>query len=288
MKYDLTGIYWIKNEAPYLSEYLEFHLLQGFEHFIFYDNDSTDKTEEILKPYIEEGLVELRKYPLNINIAKNFWVMAHSIAEQRQISKWIHFHAIDERIFCPNGIKITEFLKNYEQFSGVCVAWKMFNSNGLLKKPRGLIIENYHETVHDEQYHIKTIIQPEKTIPHPPPNPHEFYYINNIAVDENFKHVVGPFHKNSAYTMQKIKNHHYVTLSKQEFEEKMNKGLLDHRHTENVRRNTAEAQWHYMHNPPDKNYLSNDKTLFSYTEIVKENIKKRYKYNQEILDYLNL
>ena len=30
--YDLTGIYWIKDEAPYLPEYIEFHLMQGFDH----------------------------------------------------------------------------------------------------------------------------------------------------------------------------------------------------------------------------------------------------------------
>ena len=288
MKYNLTAIYWIKNEAVYLPEYLEFHLLQGFEHFIFYDNESSDRTSEILEPYINQGLVELRKYPSGINIAKNFWVMAHSIAEQKQISKWIHFHAIDERIFCPNGDKITNFLKQYEQYAGVCVAWKMFNSSGFIKKPKGLIIENYYETVHDELNHIKTIIQPEKTIPHPPPNPHEFYYINNFAVDENYRHVLGPFHKSSPYTMEKIKNHHYVTLSRQEFDDKMNKGLLDHKHTENIRRDTADSQWNYMHNPPNKNYLAVDKTLFSFSEIVRENIKKRYNNNQEILNYINL
>ena len=50
---NLTGIYWIKNEARYLPEYMEFHMLQGFDHFIFYDNGSTDDSINIRQSIIE-------------------------------------------------------------------------------------------------------------------------------------------------------------------------------------------------------------------------------------------
>ena len=45
---NLTSIYWIKNEARYIPEYIEFHLLQGFDHFIFYDNESNDNLLEVI------------------------------------------------------------------------------------------------------------------------------------------------------------------------------------------------------------------------------------------------
>ena len=160
--YDLTGIYWIRNEGPYLPEYIEFHLLQGFDHFIFYDNDSTDRTEELMAPYVEEGLVELRKYPPELTFGgvmnpkglcdqmgcggKPRWVQNYCAHEQIQHSKWIHYHAIDERIFCPDGAKLPDRLKDYEEFPGVSVGWKLFNSNDHLTKPKGLVIENYYET----------------------------------------------------------------------------------------------------------------------------------------------
>ena len=39
----------MKNEGQYLEEWIEFHRLVGCEHFILYDNDSTDDTVEILQ-----------------------------------------------------------------------------------------------------------------------------------------------------------------------------------------------------------------------------------------------
>lgn len=46
-----------KNEAPYIEEWINFHHKQGVSHFIIYDNDSTDNFHEVLKPYIDSGLV---------------------------------------------------------------------------------------------------------------------------------------------------------------------------------------------------------------------------------------
>ena len=47
-----------KNEAPYIKEWIEFHKFVGFTKFYFYDNESEDNTVDILKPYIDSGLVE--------------------------------------------------------------------------------------------------------------------------------------------------------------------------------------------------------------------------------------
>ena len=38
----------MKNEKPYLKEWLEYHLMQGVEHFYLCDNDSTDGSKEYL------------------------------------------------------------------------------------------------------------------------------------------------------------------------------------------------------------------------------------------------
>lgn len=46
-----------KNEAPYIEEWINFHLKQGVSHFLIYDNESTDNLHTVLAPYIERGLV---------------------------------------------------------------------------------------------------------------------------------------------------------------------------------------------------------------------------------------
>ena len=62
-KYKLAVTAIIKNESRYLSEWIDYHLLVGIEHFYLYNNGSTDSTAEVLKPYIESGTVSLIDFP---------------------------------------------------------------------------------------------------------------------------------------------------------------------------------------------------------------------------------
>ena len=282
---ELTGIYWIKNEARYLPEYIEFHLLQGFDHFIFYDNASDDKTLEVLQPYMDEHLVEVRTYPPGID-RKNFWLMSQCIDEQKGKSKWIHFHAIDERLFSPTGAKVTEMLSYYDKpnIGGVSVNWQQLHSNGEEKRKDGLIIENF--TVgqnEDPHHHVKTIIRPERTLSNTPQNPHNFHFmIDNHAVDENFNIVVDAYNYNP-YTMEIFKNIHYATMSREEFETKYNKGVLDNPGAENIRREAFDSDWNYYHGHGNKDCQD----LLMYVEPVKSAIQKRFKNKPDLLEYIN-
>ena len=282
---NLTAIYWIKNEGPYLAEYIEFHLLQGFDYFIFYDNGSTDNTMDVLEPYIKENLVEVRTYPTDLQDSKNYWLMTRCIDEQKNKSQWVHFHAIDERIYCPDGRKIPELLRDYEEYGGLCVAWREFNSNGHIKKPEGLIIENYTAFFNDSKQHIKTIIQPLKTQGRRPPNPHCFYYDKNFAVDENKKRVDGSFNLRNPYTFELIKNHHYRTMSREEFEDKSNKGILDQAHQENIPRgsqDTLERAWNKY-----SKTAGQDVSMEKFVVPVRNAVKKRYSNNLDLLKTIN-
>jgi hypothetical protein len=281
----LTAAYWIKDEARYLPEYLEFHLLQGFDYFIFYDNKSTDNTKEVLASYIDEGLVELREYPPHITTRNNFWLMSHLIDELKGKTEWLHFHAIDERIFNPNGEPLPLILEQFNapEIAGVCVCWEQIHSGGLVNRKDGLIIENFRDAqIIDTMKHIKTIIKPDKTLSNTPDTPHNFYTIPNTnTVDENFNIVHGPFNHNN-YSMEKIKNLHYVTLSSEEFNNKMNKGVLDHAGMENNRRPNADHYWDFHHQGESKKIYDLD----SYIPIIKANLLKRFG-NTDLLQYIN-
>jgi hypothetical protein len=49
----------IRNEGPYLVEFINHHLHVGFEHFVFCDDKSQDNTDLVLQPYVEAGMVTL-------------------------------------------------------------------------------------------------------------------------------------------------------------------------------------------------------------------------------------
>lgn len=281
---NLTAIYWIKNEARYIPEYIEFHLLQGFDHFIFYDNKSNDNILTILEPYIKEELVEIRYYPENVTNRQNFWLMHHCINEQKNKTKWLHYHALDERLFSPTGKRVIDILNEYENYGGVSVAWEFFNSNGHITRPNGIITDNFTTSLSDNDCCIKTIIQPQFAID-TIGNPHNFKFVTGKhAVDENLNIVTTAWNPGH-YSFNKLKLHHYVTMSREEFDIKMDKGLLDHADTGNVRRSYAEQQWNLLHN---KNSSFKENTdLLKYSEIIKQNIMNRYQHKKELLKYIN-
>jgi glycosyltransferase involved in cell wall biosynthesis len=278
--YNLTGIYWIKNEGRYLPEYLEFHLMQGFDHFIFYDNGSTDGTREILEPYGD--LVELRTYPDGLNISKNSWVMDYCIQEQAFKTRWLHYHAIDERLISPTGKSLPEMLSEYENYGGVSVAWQLINSSGHIYRPEGLLMENYFDAAKDPMYHIKTIFQPHLALQHAG-HPHNFLYQPGLfSVTENHNAIYGAFSPDD-YTMNKLKLYHYITLSKEEFEVKMNKGVLDRVECQDSRRPDVDFQWSLAHDIP----IGRDESLFEWVEPTRAAILERYRHNPEILERIN-
>jgi hypothetical protein len=54
------------NAMHRILEWLEYHRYQGFDHFIVYDNDPEPHgpIKELVKPYVEKGLVSYRWFPL--------------------------------------------------------------------------------------------------------------------------------------------------------------------------------------------------------------------------------
>ncbi|MBR1421280.1 MAG: glycosyltransferase family 2 protein [Selenomonadaceae bacterium] len=55
----------VKNESPYIGEWLEYHHQIGVDKFYIYDNDSEDRAElqKILAPWIESNIVEYSEIP---------------------------------------------------------------------------------------------------------------------------------------------------------------------------------------------------------------------------------
>lgn len=284
--YKLTGIYWIRNEARYLPEYLEFHLLQGFDHFVFWQDGDTDNTAEILEPYINEGLVEYKIIPEYITQKKNFGIMSLCIEQYRDISKWIHFHAIDERLFNPAGLQLPAVLEEFDRpdISGIATNWIQLHSGGKEKMSSDLLINQF--TIgqsQDPMRHVKTLIRPDRINPYIIHTPHNFSPISGTRiVNEVFEDISGPFNYGN-YSTDKLRNFHYATLSKEEYETKMSKGVLDGINTTGYRRADADFYWEYYHNNGNVVYTD----LLKWGPQVREKIIDRFKKKESLLQYVN-
>ena len=63
MKYRISLCLIFKNEAPFLKEWLDYHLAIGIDHFYLYNNNSDDNYMVIVKPYVDKGIVTLIEWP---------------------------------------------------------------------------------------------------------------------------------------------------------------------------------------------------------------------------------
>lgn len=178
--YKLSVCAVVKNEAPYISEWLEFHRRQGVDFFILYDNNSTDGTWEILKSYIQTGYVQLYRWA---TAPVQFIAYNDALALYRNKTEWMAFLDVDEFLYSPTGEKVSELLGKYGDAAAIAVHWVLYGSNGHLKKENGRVIERFTRRAPLPDRHTKAIVQPNKTLK-VGPNPHHFIVRGN-TVDEH-------------------------------------------------------------------------------------------------------
>lgn len=131
-----------KNEGKYLKEWIEYHRIIGVEHFYLYNNTSTDNYLEVLREYIDLGIVDLINWP---NKQGQRSAYMHCINNYKKEAQWIGFIDIDEFV-CPIRIKkLSDYLIGKMNYGSILIYWKMFGSSG--KKNRNmnnLVTEDFY------------------------------------------------------------------------------------------------------------------------------------------------
>lgn len=141
-KYNLSLILIFKDEAPFLREWIEYHLMLGVEHFYLYQNNSSDNYMQVIKPYMEKGLVTLidwPEYPGQYSAYLNWY------RHYREETHWASFIDADE-FLCPlRDTSLSDTLKQYEKYPVVLVYWKLFGTSGQMSHDYDrLVIEQYY------------------------------------------------------------------------------------------------------------------------------------------------
>jgi len=140
-KYHVSLCSIFKDEGRYLKEWIEFHRLIGVEHFYMYDNNSTDNSVELLKPYIDLGLVSVKRWEKNhaqLEAYKNGCEIAQNETE------WLGFIDIDEFVILNRQDNIYDLLKKFKKRPAVLLYWHLFGTSGLMERDeKGLIIEDF-------------------------------------------------------------------------------------------------------------------------------------------------
>lgn len=232
-KYDIGIVSISKNEAPYITEWIEYHRLTGGGEikFYFYNNDSDDETAEIIKPYVDHGIVE---YTLIHGIGKQLEAYNDAIKRHKDECKWMAFIDMDEYIFPMDGkdtlLSLTEKLtsKAGNNASGLAIRWALFGSNGLEKTPEGLTTENFLRRGEYKFYgnaHVKCIVNPRRVkdyiSAHYPLFQYGAYAIAEYSLKRNY------LWSSLCTEWKNIRINHYYCKSKEQFIRKTSRGLGD-------------------------------------------------------------
>lgn len=170
VQYYLTACAIFQDETLFLKEWLEYHKLIGIEHFVLYNNLSTDNYRAILEPYIKEGTVELFDWNVITNNQRDYLDLLQKPAYMKALeylkdkTTWIAFIDIDEYIVPMQHPDLPSLLREFESYGGLAINWQMFGTSRIDNLPEnGLIIEHLTWKARSSRslnQFIKLIVQP--------------------------------------------------------------------------------------------------------------------------------
>lgn len=209
-----------RNEADYLAEWIEFHMLVGVERFFLYDNESTDQSRDVLTPYIEEGVVVRHEWA-GSGTESRFALHSlqrssseHCLSAHGAEARWIAFIDLDEFLFSPTGRSLPELLAEYERWPAVAVNSAVFGTSGHVARPTGLVLENYMKRLDTDAAwragrRVKNVVDPAAV--KRCDSVHRFEYTRGTAVDENGYPV--PSGNTKSLSLEKLRINHYFARS---------------------------------------------------------------------------
>jgi hypothetical protein len=208
-----------RDEGPYLLEWLEFHRMVGVDHFYFYDNGSMDNTKDILRPYLEQNIVEVIDWPGDPDQPACYM---DCIRRFKDRSSWIAVIDVDEFIVPVATSTVPEFLREFESANGLGVNEFVYGSSGHRQKPLGLQTANFLrrlEKDHIANLHIKSIVNPRKVTECC--GGHHFKFLDGqpVVSESHWPIRTGP--RSLRNQTQKIRINHYFTRSQEEYAKKM-------------------------------------------------------------------
>lgn len=223
----------IKNEARYVKEWLEFHNMLGVEHFYIYDNESEDDLKEVLRPYIEKGLVTYTLWPGDVVQVPAY---NDAIKRYKYDTEYMGFIDTDEFLFPIEGMSIPDtidsIIEKYNSYDakvfrvgGIGVNWRSYGTSHIKQSPEGLVIENYTLRGNDDypaNVHIKTVCIP-ALVREFQTNPHNVFYKDALdaTLSEHGSMIPAAFFYDGRCEILRI--NHYYTRSEEDLYYKMNK-----------------------------------------------------------------
>ena len=222
----------VRNEAPYMREWVAFHLAMGADRLIVYDNTSTDDLAGAIADFVRLGLVEIVPWPHFIDRADFLKTgAAHAIVYTRRTTRWLACIDADEFLFSPTGSALPDILRSYEDLPALIVYWVNFGTSGHVAAPLGLVTESYHLRAVDSfpgNLLHKSILNPSAVRSVWGSHRFGFDCYPVVGYDEN-RTPIDDHDKSRTHSSQILRINHYYSRSRSEFDTKLKHGFARHK-----------------------------------------------------------
>ena len=211
----------IRNEAPYLPEWLAYHHALGVQHFFIYDNGSTDELHEVVEPWVNHGLVTLVHWPLP---GGQIDAYSHALRFYGPSVAWLAFFDVDEFVVPLVDDDIPSALARFGDAADVRIPRVDFGFSGHREPPDALTIEAYTEVANvfgrdpSKPPRVKTVVRPQSI---------SAVGIHTATVADDARGPDGepvPHRTVGKACWEYVQLNHYYTRSFEEFEEKRFRG----------------------------------------------------------------
>ena len=135
----------MKNEAPYILEWIAYHRAVGVDKFLIYTNGCEDGTDEILGRLQEMGVVEHRLNDDWLGNSPQQFALNRSLKEPViRAAEWIIHIDVDEFINVRTGNgTLDDLFAAVPDATNIAMTWRLFGHNGIERLADKFVIEQF-------------------------------------------------------------------------------------------------------------------------------------------------
>lgn len=124
----------MKNEGPYIVEWVAYHRAIGFDNFLIYTNDCSDHTDDILNRLQELGIVQHRDNSTWKGNSPQQYALNQALKEKViKNAEWIAHVDVDEfiNIKVGNGT-LDDLFQHMPDATNIAMTWRLFGHGGVM------------------------------------------------------------------------------------------------------------------------------------------------------------
>ena len=223
-----------KDEAPYILEWIAFHLMIGIDFFYIADNESSDGTTALLEALDKLKIIKHIRFRTPKDSPPQLPAYEKIMLENKDKHDWFAFIDADEFIMPQSDRSLDSLLSELSadpNIGAVGLNWAVYGSSNEQKYRDGLVLERFQNRSEKTiilNKHFKSLVR-SKAYERTAGNPHSFklkdgyHYVHTDSRPiKNLVPEVDGLSKGVCWDLFRL--NHYVIKSYEEFTNKKNRG----------------------------------------------------------------